>query len=191
VLLEHHGQRCGGPRPHPARHHQDRRWRAGDPDLPAARDALLEHVMERPPAGPTAPVFATRTGGRQRPDNLRSRILAPAVARANELLARDSLPPIAHLTPHSMRRTFASLLAYCNVPMPRAMYLLGHDDPTMTVGIYQQMLNEGPGSVDAFEKLAGATRDEAETVLRGASIPTPFRPPGPEKAPREGRRVDA
>lgn len=75
--------------------------------------------------------------------------------------------------------------------MPRAVYLLGHDDPTMTVGIYQQMLNEGPGSVDAFEKLAGATRDEAEIVLRGASNPTPFRPPGPEKALREGRRVDA
>jgi integrase len=31
--------------------------------------------------------------------------------RANDLLRDRELPPIGHLTPHTLRRTFASLLA--------------------------------------------------------------------------------
>jgi integrase len=54
---------------------------------------------------------------------VRSRI-APVHERANELLAKDGRLPIAHMTPHTLRRTFASILAAANVPPRREMYLL-------------------------------------------------------------------
>ena len=74
------------------------------------------------PTGPADPAFPTRNGTAQRPDNVRSRILARVHERANELLAKDGRLPIAHMTPHTLRRTFASILAAANVPPRRAMY---------------------------------------------------------------------
>jgi integrase len=35
--------------------------------------------------------------------------------RANEILEADGHPLIAHLTPHTLRRTFASILGVCRV----------------------------------------------------------------------------
>ena len=99
---------------------------AGDrvvPLLPMLLDALRAYRLARP-AGPRAPAFTTRTGTRQRPDNIRARIVAPVLARANALLAAEGRVPIAHMTPHTLRRTFASLLAVCDVPPRRAMYLM-------------------------------------------------------------------
>ena len=86
---------------------------------------------------------AARNGTAQRPDNVRSRILAPVHARANELLGKDGRLPIAHMTPHTLRRTFASILAAANVPPRRAMYLLGHTDARLTLSVYQQIRHGG------------------------------------------------
>ena len=47
------------------------------------------------------------------------------------------------MTPHTLRRTFASILAVCDVPPRRAMYLMGHTDPTLTLAVYQQVLDMG------------------------------------------------
>jgi integrase len=84
---------------------------------------------------------------RQTPDNVRARILAPIHARANELLAEAGRLPIARMTPHTLRRTFASILAACNVPPRRAMYLMGHTDAKLTLSVYQQVLDLGAGSI--------------------------------------------
>ena len=96
------------------------------------------------PAARDRPAFPTRNGTRQQPDNVRARILAPILERANELLEADGALPIAHLTPHTLRRTFASILAVCDVPPRRAMYLLGHTDPKLTLAVYQQVLDMRP-----------------------------------------------
>ncbi len=61
-------------------------------------------------ADPDGYVFGTSTGGPQNPSNIRNRILAPAVDRASECLTRAGGAPLPHLTPHSCRRTFASVL---------------------------------------------------------------------------------
>ena len=82
-------------------------------------------------------------------------------ARANELLAAQGRPPIAHLTPHTLRRTFASILGVCRVDTRRAVALLGHTDPRMTLGVYAQLLKLGHGNVEALEQGMGCTRDEA------------------------------
>jgi integrase len=119
------------------------------------------------PTGAQEPAFPTRIGTPQRPDNVRSRILAPIHARANELLADAGRLPIAHMTPHTLRRTFASILAACNVPPRRAMYLLGHTDPKLTLSVYQQVLDLASGSTEVLESVLGCTLDEACDVLSG------------------------
>jgi integrase len=69
-------------------------------------------------------VFPTRPGKAlpgQAPaqDNVRTRVLALAVEKANERLAKDDLPPLPlTLTPHALRRTFASVLFALGEPPP-------------------------------------------------------------------------
>ena len=109
------------------------------PMVPRLYEVLLEHRVEFA-YGPNEPVFATRLGTRNTPDNVRARIVAPIHVQANELLEAARLAPIAQLTPHTLRRTFASILAELGVPPRRAMYLLGHRDPKFTMRVYQQVL---------------------------------------------------
>jgi integrase len=77
--------------------------------------------------------------------------------RANELLAARGQREIAHCTPHTLRRTFASILAEVNLPPRRAMYLLGHTDPTLTMRVYQQVIDMGEGGVQTLEQASAAT----------------------------------
>jgi integrase len=143
------------------------------PMLPVLYELLLEHRTEFD-YGPRDPVFATRNGSRNRPDNVRSRILTPVYTRANELLAVERLAPIGHLTPHTLRRTFASLLAEVGVSPRRAMYLLGHTDPKFTMRVYQQVLDMGGRGPDQLEQLLGCAVDEATAILSGRDVWAPI-----------------
>jgi integrase len=121
----------------------------------AAHDAtrFIAHKARRP-YGPGHPVFATRNGTPNPPNNvLRSR--APVRERANEILEADGHPPIAHLTPHTLRRTFASILGVCGVDTRHAVALIGHTDARMTKGVYAQLLKLGDGNVELLETLVG------------------------------------
>ena len=140
------------------------------PMVPRLHEMLLEHRAEFD-CGQDVPVFATRTGKRNHPDNIRSRIVAPAHDRANELLTRDGQGSIAHLTPHTLRRTFASLLAEVGVSPRRAMYLLGHTDPNLTMRVYQHVLDLRGSAPEQLEELLGCTVDEAFWVLSGREFP--------------------
>jgi integrase len=123
------------------------------PLVPALRERIVEHRMSYP-TGPVDAAFPTRNGTAQRPDNVRSRILVPIHARANELLAKDGRLPIAQMTPHTLRRTFASILAAANVPPRRAMYLLGHTDAKLPVRIRsrRRVITEPAGRLDERRK---------------------------------------
>jgi integrase len=138
------------------------------PMLPALHEILLTHSAERPLRD--APAFATRSGTRQHPDNVRSRLLAGVHKRANELLADAGEQPIAHMTPHTLRRTFASLLAEIGVSPRRAMYLLGHTDPKFTMRVYQQVLDLGGSAPERLERVLGCTVDEAFSLLSGREL---------------------
>jgi integrase len=148
------------------------------PLVPVLREHLTDHRLDFPSAG-GEPAFPTRNGTRPHPDNVRARILAPLRERANELLEADGRVPIAHMTPHTLRRTFASILAACDVPPRRAMYLMGHTDPTLTLAVYQQVLDMGRGSVERLEGMLGCSLAEArgiyngETVAAGVSVLNP------------------
>jgi integrase len=139
------------------------------PMVPRLYEVLLEHRAEFA-YGPNDPVFGTRLGTRNTPDNVRTRIVAPVHVQANEFLEAARLAPIAQLTPHTLRRTFASILAELGVPPRRAMYLLGHRDPKFTMRVYQQVLNLGGGGQDQLESALGCTCEEAFVVLTGRVV---------------------
>jgi integrase len=121
-------------------------------------DELRAHLESLPAVlrerhGPALPLFPTRTGGRLNPSNIRNRLLAgtPArdgkgpikgvVERANEKRAahgRMLLP--ATVTPHTLRRTFASLCFFAGRDLRWVMGQLGHEDPRMTLAVYAQCL---------------------------------------------------
>ncbi len=77
--------------------------------LPLLREELAEHKAASAPTGPEDRVFVT-SGGRPRDRyNLRQRVLAPVVKRADELLAERDAPPLPiGISPHKLRHTFAS-----------------------------------------------------------------------------------
>ena len=101
--------------------------------------------------GAALPVFPTWTGGRLNPSNVRNRLLngTPArgkrkpikgvVQRVNEKRAAEGrmlLP--ARVTPHTLRRTFASLCFFAGRDLRWVMGQLGHEDPRMTLAVYAQ-----------------------------------------------------
>ena len=136
------------------------------PIIPSLDRTLAKH-QEAYPAGAGEPAFPTRNATPQHPDNVRARILAPIVDRANELLESAGQVPISHATPHTLRRTFASILAACDVPPRRAMYLMGHTNPTLTLAVYQQVLDMGKGSVETLEEILGCRLAEARAIYNG------------------------
>ena len=81
--------------------------------LPALRDELAAHKAQCREARDGL-VFGTTSGRQQNPTNIRQRVLARAVERANKRRAVDSLVPLPErLTPHSLRRTFGGIAPVC------------------------------------------------------------------------------
>jgi integrase len=60
------------------------------------------------------------------------------------------------MTPHTLRRTFASIVAEVGVPPRRAMYLLGDTDPTLTMRVYQQVLDMGGAALGSLKGCSAA-----------------------------------
>ncbi|HYM55491.1 MAG TPA: site-specific integrase [Solirubrobacteraceae bacterium] len=110
----------------------------------ALRDELLAVRARHPQAPAEGFVFPTLTGGRQSPDNLRSRVLKVAVERANKNLARQDLSPLPErITPHSLRRTFASVLYALGEDPGVVMDEMGHTDPALALRVYRQSMRRG------------------------------------------------
>ena len=163
------------------------------PTVPTLHRALTEHG-NRYRSGAGQPAFPTRNGTRQNPDNIRSRILAPIRERANAMLEAEGQLQIAHMTPHTLRRTFASILAVCDVPPRRAMYLMGHTDPTLTLAVYQQVLDMGKGSVGLLEETFGCSLADARAIYNGESTLADIlgmKPVQTGKRPRGSGRANA
>jgi integrase len=155
------------------------------PMVPALHEILLTHRAERPSAS-ERPAFETRRGTRQSPDNVRARLLAAVHERADELLEHRGERRIAHLTPHTLRRTFASLLAEVGIAPRRAMYLLGHTDPKFTMRVYQQVLDMGGAAPEVLEQLLGCSAEEAFATWSGREV-SGLKPDSARKTPEPSR----
>ena len=122
--------------------------------LPALRDELANHKAMTPYGKSDEFVFPTHQGKHQSPSNVRNRVLALSVKRANERLAEDDLLPLLEgLTPHSLRRTFISLLLALGEDVPYVMGQVGHSDPKVTLAIYAQVMWRGEGERDRLRAL--------------------------------------
>lgn len=87
-------------------------------------------------------VFATATGQPETSSNVASR-LKRTVARANEVLAAGGSALIApELSPHSLRRTFASLLYLRGENPVYVMHQMGHSDPKLALSIYTRVIGQ-------------------------------------------------
>jgi integrase len=110
---------------------------------PVLRDVLL---ADKPlDASPGAYVFGTAQGKQQSPSNVRSRVIAKAVERANERLEDLGEAPLPRLTPHGLRRTFASMLYAIGETSPVVMAELGHTDPGLALSIYAHAMRREDG----------------------------------------------
>jgi integrase len=107
---------------------------------PALQELLSEHRTKSRHTKPADFVFATRKGGRDNPSNVRQRFLAAAVERANASLREAGAEQIGDVTPHSLRRTFISLLLAAGADVPYVMAQAGHSDPKMTLGLYAKVI---------------------------------------------------
>jgi hypothetical protein len=54
------------------------------------------------------------------------------------------------------------------------MYLLGHADPTLTMRVYQQVIDMGDGGVEMLETAIGCILDEAFALLSGRGVCPPI-----------------
>jgi integrase len=105
--------------------------------LPLLRDELAARAAVCRDRRPDALVFGTSTGAKMSPTNVRRRVLAKAVERANEALtARGAEPLPEGLTPHSLRRTFATILVHRGENPRYVMGQMGHEDPGFTLRVY-------------------------------------------------------
>jgi integrase len=133
----------------------------------------------------TALVFATSTGEPHGATNIRRRLLARAIEKANERLstgengeARQDVELIStKLTPHSLRRTFASILFALGETAAYVMAQMGHTTANLTLGIYAREMDRRDGEPERLRALvqgratagngAGLGSESATTPLEG------------------------
>jgi len=98
-------------------------------------------------------VFPAQTGAPLNQSNVRNRVLAKAVERANVRLEAAGFVPLPEgPTPHKLRHTFASLLVALGTEPGAVMDQLGHEDAAFTLRVYRQ----------------GMRRDEVKAGARAA-----------------------
>jgi integrase len=154
---------------------------------PVLRDELLALRGRHLDAAQDAYVFATRTGGEMSPDNFRNRVLgkpgvvvdgkrkgaAGALGAAAKHLDAAGLPPLpAKLTPHSLRRTFCSLLYALGEDPGVVMDEMGHTDPALALRVYRQAMRRGEDEKAAMRALVegAAVESGALDALPGAEL---------------------
>jgi integrase len=136
--------------------------------LPVLRDELDGYHARLDPT-PDAIVFATSTGKPHSQTNVRKRVLRRAIAVANDRLpdGAERLPD--GLTPHSLRRTFASILFALGENPPYVMAQMGHSTAALTLTIYARQMDRRDGEPERLEAL----------VHGGCSGDKAFQPPAP------------
>jgi integrase len=121
--------------------------------LPALRDELAALKASGNPRA-EALVFPTTSGKQIGASNLRRRVLAPAINLANARLTEGGESPLpGGLTPHSLRRTFASVLYALGSTPPVVMAEMGHTGPQMALAIYAHAMAREEGQLEALRAL--------------------------------------
>src|SRR5919108_295298 len=113
-------------------------------------DAIEADLIETNPA----------SGKPNNRSNVRTRILAGAIERANAKLAEEGKPPIqSGVTNHALRRTFASLLYEAGESPPYVMAQMGHTSAALALEVYAKVMQR--------KRDSGARMD---ALVRGAEL---------------------
>jgi integrase len=183
-------------------------------DLTAAcAEELRAHAAAKS-LDPDGPMFPTSTGGRLNASNLRNRLLIneppdqdglrytsktikgervrvvrspSAVERANDKRAAEGKIPLPKkVTPHTLRRTYASLCFFAGRDPRYVMSQIGHADARLTLQVYAQCMERRRVDYDLVWSLM-RFGDEPENRLFGPTNgPTRFQIPS-EAPARIGR----
>lgn len=135
-------------------------------------EELMAWRAARPGSTGNEFVFATDSGRPRDKDNVRERVLRPAVNRTNEVRAKRDLPPLPPVSPHALRRTYISLLIEAGAPLPYVMRQVGHEDSRTTLEVYaqvQQRLSRKQVH-QAFDDLLASAGEAADVPTEGREI---------------------
>jgi integrase len=157
---------------------------------PALRDELALWLDRLPNKAPADLVFPTRRGLRDTRHNIRSRLLLKAIPKANEKLVEAGIASIPSVSPHGLRRTYASLRCVSGDDPVYVADQLGHTDPNFTLRVYAQAVRHRSKLTaverEAFDRAVDWARMGADPPIvlapgSGAEAPT-----GPEVARLQG-----
>jgi integrase len=132
-------------------------------DLPVGLvQALTDWKLLRPGAG-NAPLFVTRSGKRQTVQNVDRRIKT-AIRAANVRLDKLGIEPISErVTPHSLRRTYASIRAAAGDNVVTIAEQGGWEDPTFALRVYAK-------AVKRRDKITGPYAQEFDRAIEWAEM---------------------
>ncbi|HWF31177.1 MAG TPA: tyrosine-type recombinase/integrase [Solirubrobacteraceae bacterium] len=151
----------------------------------ALRDAILTHRSRNAEARQEAYVFASATGSKPSADNFRTRVMGrpasvvdgkrqvgkAAIGLADDRLEAEGLPPLpAKLTPHSLRRTFASILYALGEDPGTVMDEMGHTDPALALRIYRQAMRRGEDEKAALRAIVEGPDNERDRGLTDHAV---------------------
>jgi integrase len=120
---------------------------------PALRDALLElKAGAGASTDPDALVFGTATGKPHSQSNVR-RMMRNAVNRADERLQEIGEVPLPQVSPHSLRRTFASVMFALGESIPDVMADGGWADSKTPLTVYAHAMRREDGENERLRAL--------------------------------------
>jgi integrase len=141
------------------------------PDL---AEVLILHIDRLRRAGndtsPDAYLFQNERGGRMSRQRI-GEIVREAATQADQKLRNRGLPPLPHITPHSLRRTYISISLVANeYDIKWVMEQVGHADSHMTLDVYNQLQQRAKRDHGrSFDRLIRQARQE---LYRGDAEPT-------------------
>jgi integrase len=149
---------------------------------PGLREDLTLHRSRSERVGRDDFVFATRNGTKRNRSNITRQILAPAVVKANQARENSGRPPIReHVTNHSLRRTFASLLYEAGASPAYVMSQMGHTSAALALEVYARKMERTRDTGARMDALIRGA-DWAQTGTNHESGPAAVAAPDNEKA---------
>src|SRR5579875_1764271 len=134
----------------------------------ALRDELLGVRARATDTAPDALVFPTANGRQFLTNNVRKRVIAPAAELASAQLVERGYAPLPEgLTPHSLRRTFASVLYAIGEDPGVVMDEMGHTDPALALRVYRQSMRRDEGEKARLRALIEGACEPSELANMG------------------------
>ena len=107
-----------------------------------------------------------------------NRILLAMNAAAGDLNAYDKakgktviqISVVSGLTAHVFRHNYCTMLYYAGVPVKDAQYLMGHDNPMTTLGIYTHLDNLNTFSADLLNRYLDGEKADDRLTTTAAKI---------------------